>query len=128
MTDDPGYKGRSDGQSNGFQLNRPTVISLLYLGSFLAGITTIIGIILAYVWNGEAHEVWEDSHYRYHIRTFWIGIAWTLVAITGSIVTFGMASFILFPLVAVWFVVRAIKSLLAAQKQEPVRNVESWIF
>ena len=98
MTDDPGYKGRSDGQSNGFQLNRPTVISLLYLGSFLAGITTIIGI------------------------------AWTLVAITGSIVTFGMASFILFPLVAVWFAVRAIKSLLAAQKQEPVRNVESWIF
>jgi len=122
MTDEPTV------QSNDFQMNRPTIISLLYLGSFLAGITTIIAIILAYVWNGEAHEGWEDSHYRYHIRTFWIGIAWTVVAIIGSIFTLGLAAFILFPLVAIWFAVRAIKSLLAAQKRAPVQNVESWIF
>jgi len=115
-------------QSNDFQMNRPTIISLLYLGSFLAGITTIIAIILAYVWNGEAHDGWEDSHYRYHIRTFWIGIAWTVVAVIGTIVTFGLGAFILFPLVAVWFAVRAIKSLLAAQKHQPVQNVESWLF
>lgn len=115
-------------QSNDFQMNRPTILSLLYLGSFLAGITTIIGIILAYVWNGEAHEGWEDSHYRYHIRTFWIGIAWTVVAIIGSIVTFGLGAFILFPLVAIWFAVRAIKSLLAAQRRAPVQNVETWLF
>ena len=115
-------------QSNDFQMNRPTIISLLYLGSFLAGITTIIAIILAYVWNGETHEGWEDSHYRYHIRTFWIGIAWTVVAVIGTIVTFGLGAFILFPLVAVWFAVRAIKSLLAAQKHQPVQNVESWLF
>ena len=115
-------------RSNDFQMNRPTIISLLYLGSFLAGITTIIGVILAYVWNGEAHDGWEDSHYRYHIRTFWIGIVWTAVAVVGSIITLGLGAFLLFPLVAVWFAVRAIKSLLAAQRQEPVRNVESWIF
>ncbi len=115
-------------QSNDFQMNRPTIISLLYLGSFLAGITTIIGIILAYVWNGEAHEGWEDSHYRYHIRTFWMGIAWTVVAIIGTVVTLGLGAFILFPLVAIWFAVRAIKSLLAAQKRQPVQNVDSWIF
>jgi len=115
-------------QSNDFQMNRPTIISLLYLGSFLAGITTIIAIILAYVWNGEAHEGWEDSHYRYHIRTFWIGIAWTVAAVIGTVVTLGLGAFILFPLVAVWFAVRAIKSLLAAQKHEPIRNVETWLF
>ena len=31
--------------SNDFQMNRPTIISLLYIGSFLMGITTVIGVI-----------------------------------------------------------------------------------
>lgn len=112
---------------NDFDMNRPTIISLLYIGSFLLGITTIIGVILAYVWNGEAHESWEDSHYRYHIRTFWMGFVWTAVAVIGSIVTLFLLAWILFPLVAVWFAARAIKSLLAAQKHQPVKNVTTWL-
>lgn len=112
--------------SNDFQMNRPTIISLLYIGSFLMGITTVIGVILAYVWNGETHESWEDSHYRYHIRTFWMGFVWTAVAVVGSIVTLFLLAWILFPLVAVWFAARAVKSLLAAQKNQPVQNVETW--
>lgn len=111
---------------NDFDMNRPTIISLLYIGSFLMGITTIIGVILAYVWNGEAHESWQDSHYRYHIRTFWMGFVWTGVAVIGSIITLFLLAWILFPLVAVWFAARAVKSLLAAQKQEPVNNVTTW--
>lgn len=111
-----------------FRMNRPTVISLLYLGSFLAGITTLIGVILAYVWRNEPHEGWEDSHYRYHIRTFWIGFIWTGVALAGSIVTLFLFAWLFFGLVAVWFAVRAVKALLAAQKNEPVQNVESWLF
>ena len=76
--------------TNDFDMNRPTIISLLYVGSFLAGITSIIGVILAYVWNGETHESWQDSHFRYHIRTFWIGFVWSFVALVGSILTLGL--------------------------------------
>lgn len=112
--------------TNDFDMNRPTIISLLYVGSFLAGITSIIGVILAYVWNGETHESWQDSHFRYHIRTFWIGFVWSFVALVGSIFTLGLLAWALFPLVAVWFAARAIKSLLAAQKHEPVQNVTTW--
>lgn len=114
--------------TQGFDMNRPTVISLLYLGSFLAGITSLIGVILAYVWNGEAHEGWEDSHYRYHIRTFWIGLVYGVLAVIGSFVTFFLLAWLFFGLVAVWFAVRGVKSLLAAQKHEPVENVETWLF
>ncbi|TPE60078.1 hypothetical protein FJQ54_11725 [Sandaracinobacter neustonicus] len=113
--------------TNDFDMNRPTIISLLYVGSFLAGITSIIGVILAYMWNGEPHDSWQDSHFRYHIRTFWIGIVWTIVAIIGSIITLFMLAWVLFPLVSVWFIARAIKSLMAAQKQQPLTNVETWI-
>ncbi len=112
--------------TNDFEMNRPTIISLLYLGSFLAGITSIIAVVLSYVWNGERHEGWEDSHYRYHIRTFWIGMVWTAVAVAGSIATLFLLAWLLFPAVAVWFGVRAVKALMAAQKHEPIQNVTTW--
>jgi len=115
-------------EANDFEMNRPTIIALLYIGSFLAGITTIIGVILCYVWKGEAHEPWEDSHYAYHIRTFWIGILYTILATIGSIATLFLFAPLFFGAVAVWFAVRAIKSLLAAQKRLPITNVDSWIF
>ena len=111
-----------------FEMNRPTIISLLYIGSFLAGITTLIGVVLCYVWEKETHESWEDSHYRYHIRTFWIGMLYTILATIGSIVTLFLLAPLFFGAVAVWFAVRAVKSLLAAQKREPIANVTSWIF
>jgi uncharacterized membrane protein len=113
--------------TNDFQMNRPTIIALLNLGSFLAGITTIIAVILSYVWNGEDHASWEDSHYRYHIRTFWMGMVWTAAAVIGSIVTLFLLAWLLFPLVAVWFAARAIRSLMAAQKQQPIENVTTWL-
>ena len=113
--------------TNDFDMNRPTIISLLYVASFLAGITAIIGVILAYVWKGEAHAGWEDSHYRYHIRTFWIGFVWSFVALVASAATFFLLAWVFFPLVAVWFAVRAIKALMAAQKHQPVQNVETWL-
>ncbi len=115
-------------ESNDFQMNRPTVIALLYIGSFLAGITTIIGVILCYMWKGEQHEPWEDSHYAYQIRTFWIGILYTILAIIGSAATLFLLAPLFFGAVAVWFAVRAVKSLLAAQKNLPITNVYSWIF
>lgn len=114
--------------TSGFQMNRPTIISLLYLGSFLIGITSIIGIILAYIWRNENHPVWEDSHYRYLIRTFWIGIAYAIVATIASALTLFFLAPVFYGLLALWFIVRAIKALLAAQKNEPMRDVETWIF
>lgn len=115
-------------RTNDFDMNRPTIVSLLYIGSFLAGITAILAVILAYVWNGEGHPSWQDSHFRYHIRTFWIGIVWTIVATIASIATLFLLAWVFFPLVAVWFAVRAIKALMAAQRHEPIANVETWLF
>jgi uncharacterized membrane protein len=101
--------------SSSFQLNRPTVVALLYLGGFITGITVIIGLVLSYMWQKEPLEPWEASHYRWHIRTFWIGLVYSLICT------------LLYIAVAVWFAVRAIKALLAAQRQEPIMAVESWL-
>jgi uncharacterized membrane protein len=112
-------------ESRDFEMNRPTVIALLYLASFLFGVTTIIGVVLAYIWKGEAQEPWEESHFRYAIRTFWIGIAWTVIGVVLAIVIVG---WFLLALIPIWFAIRALKALVAAQRRDPVSNVESWIF
>lgn len=110
---------------NGFDANRPTIVSLLYLASFLTGITGLVGIVLAHVWKGEAHEPWMTSHYTYLIRTFWFGFVASLVAALLSVVLIG---FLLFPLIAVWFGVRSVMSMLKAQRHEPMPDPETLLF
>ena len=35
--------------TSAFEMNRSTIISLLYIASFRAGVTSIIGVVLAYI-------------------------------------------------------------------------------
>lgn len=110
--------------TSGFDFNRPTVVSLLYLSSFILGITVIVGVVLAYVWKGEAHAEWETSHYDYLIRTFWIGLIGGVVSVLLMIVLIG---FLLMLAVGVLVVVRCVLSIVNAQKQQPMPNPETWL-
>ncbi len=114
----------AQGQSSGFDFNHPTIISALYLSSFVLGVTVIIGVVLAYVWKGEAHADWETSHYQYLIRTFWIGLIGSVISFILMIVLIG---FLLWIAVAVLVVVRCVLSLINAQKQMPMPNPETWL-
>ncbi len=105
--------------SGGFDMNRPTIISLLYLSSFILGVTALIGVILAFVWKGEPHEDWEATHYQYLINTFWIGLVGTIVGIVTMIVLVGFL--VLLATVALC-VVRSVLSLINAQKRQPMPN------
>lgn len=110
--------------SQGFDLNHPTIISLLFLASCVVGFTSVVGLVLAYVWKGEPHEAWEDSHYQYMIRTFWIGLLGGVVGILLLIVAIG---FLVLLAVGVWMLVRSVMSLLNAQKHQPMPNPETWL-
>ena len=132
MSDEP-PQGQAQGQPvapvppaqlAGFDFNRPTIIGLLYLSSFLLGITIVVGVVLAYVWKGEPHADWEGSHYAYLIRTFWIGLIGSVISFVLMIVLIG---FLLWIAVGVLVVVRCVLSLINAQKQEPMPNPETWL-
>lgn len=107
-----------------FDFNHPTIISLLYLASFLTGITGIVGVVLAYVWKGEAHEEWEASHYQYLINTFWLGFFGTIVSVILMLLLIG---FLLIWAVIALVVVRCVLSLLNAQKKVPMPNPGTWL-
>ena len=109
--------------STGFDLNQPTIISLLYLASFITGITAIIGVVLAFVWKGEPKAEWEISHYQYLINTFWIGLIGTVV---GAILMIVLIGFLIILAACVLVIVRSVMSLTNAQKRAPMPNPGSW--
>ena len=110
--------------ANAFDLNQPTIVSLLYLSSFILGVTSIVGVVLAYVWRGEPKEEWEASHYQYLINTFWIGFVGSIVSVILMIVLIG---FLLLFAVAGLVIVRCVLSLINAQKREPMPNPGTWL-
>ena len=109
----------------GFDFNQPTIISLCYLASFITGITGLVGIVLAHVWQHENQPSWAASHFTYLIRTFWLGFVGFVVSGILSIVIIG---FLLMPIVAVWVGVRSVLSLIKAQRQEPMPDPETLLF
>lgn len=110
--------------SGGFDLNQPTIISLLYLSALVLGVTALVGIVLAYVWRGQPQASWEASHYRYHIRTFWIAVIGSVIGTLLLIVLIGL---LIWLAVGVLVVVRTVLALIAAQKREPMANPDSWL-
>lgn len=114
--------------SSAFKFNQPTIVALMYLLSLFTGFPMLIALVLAYVWKDEPGAGWENSHFRFHIRSFWIGIALALIAVVPTVLTLGVAGFILYPLLMAWLAIRSIKALLAAQRGDPVHNVETWLW
>lgn len=99
------------------------VIYFLYLVGFVIGITTLIGLVIAYMNRGKAGG-WVETHYTWAIRTFWIGMLYGLIAIALMMVGIG---FLLVPAVVIWLIVRCIIGLQAAGRGEAIKNPQSWI-
>ncbi len=112
-------------QAAGFDLNRPTIIGLLFAGGYFTAVTAIIGVVLCYVWRGEPHEDWEASHYQYHITTFW----GTLIgSVIGFILLIVLIGFLILPLVAVWGLIRVVLQIVNAQKRAPMPSPDTLFF
>lgn len=119
---DPTQRPDATPVPNGFEFNRPTIVSLLYLASCVTGVTLIIGVVLAYVWKGEPHQPWEETHYTYLIRTFWIAVVGTVLGMLTLLIGIG---FLILPGIGIWALVRTVLSLVGAQKREPMKDPET---
>ena len=101
-----------------------SAVYILYLLSMLIGITSIVGVIVAYVFQGEASEM-VKTHYRFQIRTFWIGL---LLGLVGLLLTVVFIGFLVLLFLLVWFVVRCVLGLKYLNEGKPVPNAASWMF
>ncbi len=98
------------------------LVYLLYLVSFVLGVTAIVGVVFAYVNRGQSDD-WIETHYTYLIRTFWIGFLYFAIGGVLLIILLGIPVMIA---VAVWVIVRCVVGLMKATKGEPVSNPQSW--
>lgn len=99
------------------------VIYILYLASFVIGLTGLVGIVLAYLNRGKS-EAWLESHYTWAIRTFWIGLLGSFISFVLFFVVIGMFTIIL---VAIWFIVRIVVGLQKLGRNEPIADPQSWL-
>jgi len=114
-----------DPATPGFDFNKATIVSLLYIAGFVVGITGLVGFILALVWKDEVAGTWEESHLQFHIMTFVIGF---VVGIIGGILSFVLIGIPILLALAVWILVRSVLALLKAQKHEPIADPKTWLF
>lgn len=149
---DDAREGRT--AQTGVTFQRPAIVAGLYLATLILGLSVFVGLILAYVWRGENDgEPWEESHFTYLIRTFWIGFA-VVVSLFIGILIAALSSTIMTPvgpeataadaplglmfvvfgavciglLTMIWYCVRSILSLVAAANRRPMPNPQTWWF
>ena len=111
-------------EQNTYTLSTAKVIYILLIVGTIIGLTGIIGLIMAYVMR-DGSDDWIQSHYRFQIRTFWIGL---LYAMIGAITINIMVGYFILLFAFVWLIVRCTKGLKQLENREPVKNLESWMF
>lgn len=103
----------------------PIVIYALFLAGIVSGgLTALIGVVMAYVYRGES-PAWLDDHYRFQIRTFWIGLLYFGVS---GLLTFVLIGFLTWLLAVIWLVIRCVKGLKGLQERRPPDAVDTWLF
>lgn len=86
------------------------VYILQALSFFLGGITGLAGVIVNYVKLDEVQGTWIEPHFRWQIRTFWIGLLWGII---GFITTFIIIGWLILLAIAIWIIYRIVKGALA---------------
>ncbi len=100
------------------------VIYILLIIGTIIGITGIIAVIMAYVNNDDEND-WLQTHYRFQIRTFWIGLLYFFIGVATSQVVIG---YLILLFTFFWMIIRCAKGLKQLEKNQPVQNLESWLF
>lgn len=98
------------------------VLYLVGLVPAFGSVPIIVGFIMALLNRGSGGEVWS-SHYEYLFRTAAIGLLFIVVSGVLTVVLIGIIGIIL---TFVWWIIRAVKGLQAANKGEAIADPKSY--
>ena len=115
----------------------PAVVYGLYFLGLAYGVTTLIGLVLAYASRGAAGPRMR-THYDFQIRTFWMAIAWALAG--GLLMLIGLPlSFVLIgiPIVKlglaivsltfVWIIARCVADAVYLSQDAAYPRPRTWL-
>lgn len=86
------------------------VYLLQALSFFVGGITGLAGVIVNYVKLDDVRNTWVEPHFRWQIRTFWIGLLWCVIGFVTLPILIGW--FVLLG-ISIWVIYRIVKGALA---------------
>lgn len=86
------------------------VYILQALSFFTSGLTGLVGVIVNYVKLDDLQGTWLEPHFRWQIRTFWIGLLWGVIGVLTTVLIVGW--FILLA-ISIWVIYRIVKGALA---------------
>lgn len=104
--------------------NVAMLVYILMLAAPLLLVSSLIGIIFAYVYRDDAPE-WLKSHYQLQIRTFWIAFLFFFISLMLMIILIGK---LLMLITFIWYLVRMIKGIRYLNRRAPYPNPTSWGF
>ncbi len=107
--------------NNGKTRRIAQAVYILYLASMLVAITGLAGLILAYV-HRDKTEDWLQSHFRFQIRTFWIGLLYSVIGV------FMLPNHVLLLFVLGWLILRCARGLKWLDEGEPVPDPATWLW
>jgi uncharacterized membrane protein len=113
-----------DGKTSG-TVDLGLVAYVCYAAAIVFAVPILIGVVIAYLQRREAAGTWRESHYTWLIRTFWIGMLYTMVATLLTKVLIGV---LLGFLVLIWFIVRVVKGWKAYDQRAPLPKPGTWLF
>jgi len=100
------------------------IVYIVYLAAVVIGVLAIVGVVIAYV-SRTGGGGWIDDHYRFQIRTFWIGLLYMAVAAVSTVFLVG---WLMMLAAAVWWIVRCVKGLQCASRRLPYPNAATWLW
>jgi uncharacterized membrane protein len=92
------------------------VAYVLHLIGAVAGVTSLIGLIVNYV-KRNGYDDCFATHHAWMIRSFWWAILWCVVGLVTTIVLIGWAILLV---VWVWYVYRHVRGLIALLNGQPM--------
>lgn len=93
------------------------IIYGLYALGYFTAITSLAGVVYAYILRGKDNDTVLASHLTFQIRTFWISLAIAAVAFVTAFIGVGL---LLFLFLFVWGLVRIISGFLLLNDRKPV--------
>ena len=110
VTVDPGQKGNAN------------LVYILYLCSFLIGVSALVGVIMAYIGKDTASPL-VRSHYQNQINIFWKML---LFMVVGAVLTLIIVGVLIILAAIVWYVIRVVKGMQALLAEQPIDDPASW--
>lgn len=93
------------------------VVYVLQALTFFSGITAIAAVVINYVKLDDTIGTWIESHFRWQIRTFWLGLLWGIIGVIACVIVIGVV--ILF-IDLIWIIYRIVKGWLALNENKPI--------